>query len=183
MARQVVGRFYQGIRDHDYAKWVFDGHKDGTTGVQIALAAIVACAKAMSARQIHDPATPMVQEGLREALAEAYRKGATDVHNYWVNNPGEPPQGDPEFGEAASDYASAALDIFDSLARALSATPAPPVDETDRLRIALADPNAVHVNMLRGGIAKPSIAQIIHIYGEEAIRAALSATPAQEGER
>lgn len=55
MARQVVGRFYQGIRDHDYAKWVFDGHKDGTTGVQIALAAIVACAKAMSARQIHDP--------------------------------------------------------------------------------------------------------------------------------
>lgn len=70
------------------------------------------------------PATPMVQEGLREALAEAYRKGATDVHNYWVNNPGEPPQGDPEFGESASDYASAALDIFDSSARALSATPA-----------------------------------------------------------
>lgn len=28
---------------------------------------------------------------LREALKEAYRKGATDVHNYWVKNPGEPP--------------------------------------------------------------------------------------------
>jgi hypothetical protein len=40
----------------------------------------------------------------------------------------------------------------------------------------LADPNVVHVNMLRGGIAKPSIAQIIHIYGEEALIAALSAT-------
>lgn len=56
----------------------------------------------------------------------------------------------------------------------LAATPAPPVDETDRLLTALTDPNAVHVNMLRGGIAKPSIAQIIHIYGEEAIRAALA---------
>lgn len=38
---------------------------------------------------------------------------------------------------------------------------------------ALSDPVVVHVNMLRGGIAKPSLAQIIHIYGEEAIRAAL----------
>lgn len=56
------------------------------------------------------------REALREALAEAYRKGATDVHNYWVNNPGEPPRGDPEFGESASDYAAAALDIFDSAA-------------------------------------------------------------------
>lgn len=61
------------------------------------------------------------REALREALAEAYRKGATDVHNYWVNNPGEPPRGDPEFGESASDYAAAALDIFDSAA-ALRAT-------------------------------------------------------------
>lgn len=61
------------------------------------------------------------REALREALAEAYRKGATDVHSYWVNNPGEPPRGDPEFGESASDYAAAALDIFDSAA-ALRAT-------------------------------------------------------------
>lgn len=57
------------------------------------------------------------EEALRQSLAEAYRKGATDVHNYWVNNPGEPPRGDPEFGEAASDYAAAALDLFDSSAR------------------------------------------------------------------
>lgn len=51
------------------------------------------------------------REALREALAEAYRKGATDVHNYWVSNPGEPPQGDPEFGEAASDYAHFAIEL------------------------------------------------------------------------
>jgi hypothetical protein len=58
---------------------------------------------------------------LREALKEAYRKGASDVHNYWVKNPGEPPRGDPEFGEAASDYAEAALDILDISARTTKA--------------------------------------------------------------
>lgn len=58
---------------------------------------------------------------LREALKEAYRKGASDVHNYWVKNPGEPPRGDPEFGEAASDYAEAALDILDISARSTKA--------------------------------------------------------------
>ena len=47
----------------------------------------------------------------------------------------------------------------------------------------LRDPNAVHVNMLRGGIARPSFAQIIHIYGEEALLAALNAGQSGEGER
>ena len=41
---------------------------------------------------------------------------------------------------------------------------------TASLQEALADPNVVHVNMLRGGIAKPSIAQIVHIYGSEGLR-------------
>lgn len=36
----------------------------------------------------------------------------------------------------------------------------------DRL-LTLSDPNAVHLNMLRGTIAKPSLAQIAHIYGDE----------------
>jgi hypothetical protein len=39
---------------------------------------------------------------------------------------------------------------------------------------ALSDPNVVHMNMLRGTIARPSLAQIVHIYGEDAIRAALT---------
>jgi hypothetical protein len=73
---------------------------------------ILASLAALNARQSGEGE----REALREALAEAYRKGATDVHNYWVNNPGEPPRGDPEFGESASDYAAAALDIFDSAA-------------------------------------------------------------------
>ncbi len=33
----------------------------------------------------------------------------------------------------------------------------------------LSDPNAVHANMLRGTIAKPSLAQIIHLYGSQAL--------------
>lgn len=47
--------------------------------------------------------------------------------------------------------------------------------ENERLRTALADPAVVHINMLAGVIAKPSPAQIIHIYGDDALRAALQA--------
>ncbi|MEN6548924.1 MAG: hypothetical protein ABFE07_23005 [Armatimonadia bacterium] len=36
-------------------------------------------------------------------------------------------------------------------------------------RVALKDPHAVHVNLLRGDIAQPSIAQIVHIYGRQAL--------------
>lgn len=43
---------------------------------------------------------------------------------------------------------------------------------------ALQDPIAVHANMLRGTIAMPSVANIIHLYGADALRAALIA---QEG--
>lgn len=68
--------------------------------------------------------------GLREALKHAYLKGATDVHDYWTENPGEAPRGDPEFGEAASDYANAAMDPFDSSAFGPAlASPQPPQDE------------------------------------------------------
>jgi hypothetical protein len=42
---------------------------------------------------------------------------------------------------------------------------------TDDLREVLADPAAVHVNMLRGGIAKPTVAQIWHLYGAELLAA------------
>lgn len=45
-------------------------------------------------------------------------------------------------------------------------------DETVSL---MADPNAVHLNMLRGTIAKPTIDQIVHLYGREALLAALAA--------
>ena len=38
--------------------------------------------------------------------------------------------------------------------------------EVARLQEMLADPNTVHINMLRGTIAKPSVDQIRHIYGD-----------------
>jgi len=46
--------------------------------------------------------------------------------------------------------------------------------EVEQLREALSDPIAVHANMLRGAIAMPSVENIIHIYGAEALRAALT---------
>ena len=46
--------------------------------------------------------------------------------------------------------------------------------EIDNIRATLLDPVAVHMNMLRGSIARPSARSIIHVYGEDAIRAALS---------
>ena len=45
----------------------------------------------------------------REALAAAYIAGAMSVHEYWAENSGEAPRGDPEFDEAAGDWAYAAL--------------------------------------------------------------------------
>jgi hypothetical protein len=44
-----------------------------------------------------------------EQIKAAYITGATDVHKHWTANPGEAPRGDPEFGEAASDYAADAI--------------------------------------------------------------------------
>lgn len=43
----------------------------------------------------------------------------------------------------------------------------------EHLRMLLADPVAVHTNILRGVIAKPTLEQIIHLYGKDAISAAL----------
>ena len=46
--------------------------------------------------------------------------------------------------------------------------PAAEVEETKRL---LSDPNAVHINMLAGKIAKPSVEQIVHTYAGEVVPA------------
>ena len=46
---------------------------------------------------------------------------------------------------------------------------------TADLQAQLADPVAVHANMLRGTIAKPSIYQIMHIYGRDALMRAMDA--------
>ena len=52
---------------------------------------------------------PAEGAGERERLADAYIAGAMSVHEYWTENPGEAPRGDPEFDEAAGDYAYSIL--------------------------------------------------------------------------
>jgi hypothetical protein len=47
----------------------------------------------------------------------------------------------------------------------------------------LSDPIAVHANMLRGTIAKPTVEQIIHLYGVDALVKALAPVIVQEAEK
>lgn len=47
---------------------------------------------------------------------------------------------------------------------------------------ALADPIAVHSNMLRGTIAKPTLEQIIHLYGVDALVKALAPVIVREAD-
>lgn len=39
-ARRIVARFYQGIRDHDYAHWVMKGYKDSTNDMRLVVTAL-----------------------------------------------------------------------------------------------------------------------------------------------
>ena len=43
-ARRIVARFYQGIRDHDYAHWVMEGRKDGTNDMRLVVTALAEAA-------------------------------------------------------------------------------------------------------------------------------------------
>ena len=71
--------------------------------------------------------------------------------------------------QAARDYLgppeiapSISLDDAEDAADRIEAQAAEIKDITDKLL----DPNAVHINMLRGGIAKPTLNQIEHLYPE-----------------
>lgn len=94
---------------HPPSHWVACNECEAASGAYASRAAAIA---AWNTR----PATDTAGDALREALAAAYAKGAMDVHTYWIDHPGEAPRGDPEFGEAASDYAASALALFDSAA-------------------------------------------------------------------
>lgn len=75
-------------------------------------------------------------------------------------------RGEAEGRLAASEMAGV-VDGWRERAEALEA-------DNERLREAVSDPAAVHINMLRGSIAMPSVTNIIHLYGEEKLRAALN---------
>lgn len=101
-----------------------------------------------------------VEQVDRDAAAQWLRSVHSIYLALWIEGTGE----SPEWAESPNrdDYS-----LVQAFARHRSEA------QATGLREALADPSAVHVNMLRGGIARPSLAQIIHIYGEDALRAAL----------
>ena len=72
--------------------------------------------------------------------------------------------------DAAPDLARALLDARAELAAA------------QQREAALSDPICVHVNMLRGTIAKPTLEQIIHLYGVDALCKALMPVIVREAE-
>ena len=80
---------------------------------------------------------------------------------------------EPYEGECdQEDLASYAGEVV-KLRRALLASRAELAAAQQR-EAALSDPICVHVNMLRGTIAKPTIEQIIHLYGVDALCKALA---------
>lgn len=97
-----------------------------------------------------------------EAVAAAIRK--RDPRRRWF--------GDEHYKFIASE----------ALAAADAAAEAATERDGDIMRI-IADPKLVHLNMLRGTIAKPSVADIVHLYGVEALSAAIAAAPKIGGRR
>ena len=65
--------------------------------------------------------------------------------------------------------AAAQADYNERILAALDMTPSPD----------LSDPVTVHANMLRGSIAKPTVEQIIHLYGREAFQPMIDAAIAK----
>jgi len=81
-----------------------------------------------------------------------------------VFDDGGPEDSDTGWSEAAvAGYEKTRDAIHAHYASALAARDAR-IAEFERI---LADPNAVHINMLRGTIARPSIEQVRHLYPEE----------------
>jgi hypothetical protein len=70
----------------------------------------------------------------------------------------------PTRGASSYNWFKHCADAILARAAEVAASPAPD----------LSDPNAVHLNMLRGTLAKPTVEQIIHIYGIDALCKALA---------
>ena len=103
---------------------------------------------------------------MREACLDVYVKGDWD----WFSDAHDAMAEIPVPTHAAQLAAALALP---EVAAMVDAQIAPLL--TADLQAQLADPVAVHANMLRGTIAKPSIYQIMHIYGRDALMRAMDA--------
>lgn len=74
-----------------------------------------------------------------------------------------------ELEEIEIDWTQGVAENFERVKAALLSALEAEKKRADKAEAELAkvtDPNAVHVNMLRGTIAKPSVAQIKHLYGD-----------------
>ena len=96
-----------------------------------------------------------------EAVARALHKFGDEVLTDYDVAP-DVPRNDPDFSDACATEAATVIAQITPLL-------------TGPLQAQLADPVAVHANMLRGTIAKPSIEQIIHLYGRDALMRAMDA--------
>jgi len=84
--------------------------------------------------------------------------------------------------QSAPDHVVKDAQAFDDMSR-VADTWMHKVDDLRREIDMLSDPNVVHLNMLRGTIAKPSVDQIIHLYGVDALVAALAPVIVREAGR
>lgn len=71
-----------------------------------------------------------------------------------------------EFSKASADAIGWCLERIE----ALTAENARLTAEAEQLQTALADPQAVHLGMLSGGIAKPSLRNMLHLNGDNALK-------------
>lgn len=78
-------------------EWAEEGRR-----MERAIAEAVSAERAQILASLREPDAGL-HYVMKEALAKAYRDGATDVHNAWEN---DEHSREPDFGEAASDYGS-----------------------------------------------------------------------------
>ena len=107
----------------------------------------------MTAARVEQPCADMVERLVREA----YEEGVEDGVGWHAAPMGDPR---PQWLDSDSRAAIEATQTDQQLR-----------EEVERLRAVMQDSAAVHLNMLRGGIAKPSVPNIWHLYGVEALLA------------
>ena len=74
-ARRIVARFYQRIRDHDYAQWVMEGRKDGTNDMRLVITALTEAADEIASLR---------------ARVEALEGALVDLTSWFPEKPSDP---------------------------------------------------------------------------------------------
>lgn len=153
LAVTLCSHFEDADEEQDENGWT----ESATTGCDLTLKAIHAVYVSRLGPVFADVATTI--ENLAAALAEA-----RDDVRLWKCEAADRSEGMVQLN---LDRAAMGVENLQLSERATAAEA-----ERDEMRAVLSDPSAVHINMLRGGIAKPSVANIIHLYGDQVLCAA-----------